>query len=53
MGFVIIGSPQVIHNHYAGNKTFTNTAYYKIEKWCKDNKVFINLKNPKQKEYFQ
>ena len=27
--------------------------YYKIEKWCKDNKVFINLKNFKWKEYFQ
>jgi hypothetical protein len=26
--------------------------YYKIKKWCKDNKVFINLKNPKRKEYF-
>ena len=29
-----------------------NTAYYKIKKWCKNNKVFINLKNPKRKEYF-
>ena len=27
--------------------------YYKIKKWCKDNKVFINLKNPKRKEHFQ
>ena len=29
-----------------------NTAYYKIKKWYKDNKIFINLKNPKQKKYF-
>ena len=52
MGLVIIDSPWVVHNYYTSNKTFTNTAYYKIEKWCKDNKVFINFKNFKQKEYF-
>ena len=27
--------------------------YYKIKKWYKDNKVFINLENPKQKKHFQ
>jgi hypothetical protein len=43
----------VVYNYYTGDKTFTNTAYYKIKKWCKDNKVFINLKNFKWKEYFQ
>ena len=30
-----------------------NTTYYKIKKWYKDNKVFINLKNPKRKKNFQ
>jgi cellular nucleic acid-binding protein len=52
-GLIIVGSPRAVHNHYAGDKTFTNTAYYKIEKWCKDNKVFINLENSKRKEHFQ
>ena len=42
----------MIYNHYAGNKTFVNTTYYKIKKEYKDNKVFINLENTKQKEYF-
>ena len=52
-GLTIIGSPQVVYNYYTSNKTFINTAYYKIKKQCKDNKVFINLKNPRQKEHFQ
>ena len=30
-----------------------NTVYYKIKKWYKDNKVFINFENSKQKKYFQ
>ena len=53
MGFIIIGSPQVVYNHYTNNKTFINTAYYKIKKQYKDNKVFINFKNPKQKKHYQ
>ena len=52
-GLIIISSPQVVYNYYTSNKTFINTAYYKIKKWCKDNKVFINLENPKRKENFQ
>jgi hypothetical protein len=42
----------MVCNYYTSNKTFINTTYYKIKKWYKDNKIFINLKNPKQKEYF-
>jgi hypothetical protein len=48
-GLIILGSPAKVQAEYAADKHYTNQAYYKILKWCKNNKVFINFEREGRK----